>query len=300
LPVTGWRNNDAIFTDLNFDLKKAMSAQEWQIDESYIPTMQMQVKLGRNFSKEFPSDSGAVIVNEAALRFLHTNNPLNRKVYEIDDIKTKKFRTYNIIGVVKNFNFNSLKEEVSPLLFYLGKNQGSMAVRIKTEDIPGLLSQIKSRWKTLVPSQAFSYYFLDEEFNRQYEAEQHTGMISITFSLLAILVACLGLFGLVTYAAEQRIKEIGIRKVLGANVAGIIGLLSKDFVKLVIIAILIASPIAWLVMAQWLQTFAYRINISVWIFLVAGVAALVIALATVSFQAIKAAMMNPVKALRTE
>jgi putative ABC transport system permease protein len=300
LPVTGWRNNDAIFTDLNFDIKKAVSAQTWEVDENYIPTMQMQLKVGRNFSKQFLSDSTAVIVNEAALKFLHTNNPLNGKLYELNDIKSKTFSTYNIIGVVKNFNFNSLKEEVTPLLFRLRQNLGSMAVRINTDDIPGLLAQMKAKWKTLVPSQAFSYYFMDEEFNKQYEAEQHTGMIAITFSALAILVACLGLFGLVTYAAEQRIKEIGIRKVLGANVGGIIGLLSKDFIKLVLISILIASPLAWLVMTQWLQTFAYRINISLWVFLAAGAAALFIALATVSFQAVRAALMNPVKSLRTE
>jgi len=300
LPVTGWRNNDAIFPSTDMDIKKAISAQQWEVDEDYIPTLQMTMKLGRNFSKQFLSDSNAVIINEAAAKFLGTQSPLNKPLYRIDNIKTKKLINYSIIGVVKNFNFTTLKEEVTPLALYLHQNYGSMAVRISIQDVPGLLSQIKAKWRGLVPSQALSYSFMDEDFNKQYEAEQRTGTISITFSVLAILIACLGLFGLVTYAAEQRIKEIGIRKVLGANIAHIINMLSKDFIKLVLLAIMIATPIAWWVMRQWLKDFAYRIQISWWVFALAGAAALFIALATVSVQAVKAALKNPVKSLRTE
>jgi len=222
------------------------------------------------------------------------------KLYRLDDIKTKKLLTYNVIGVVKNFNFTSLKEEVKPLALYLRKNYGSMALRLTTQHIPGILSQIKNKWKAMVPAQALNFSFMDEDFNKQYEAEERTGKISVTFSVLAILIACLGLFGLVTYAAEQRIKEIGIRKVLGANIPNIINMLSKDFVKLVFISIVIATPAAWLLMNKWLQDFAYRINISWWLFAVAGTVALLIALVTVSIQAIKAAVANPVKSLRTE
>jgi putative ABC transport system permease protein len=300
LPVTGWRNNDALFPDLSMDLKKAISAQQWEVDEDYIPTLEMKMKLGRNFSHKFLTDSNAVIINEAAAKFLQAKNPLNQKLYRIDDIKTKKVITYNVIGVIHNFNFNTLREEVTPLALYLRENNGSMALRIRTENTEELLAQIKNKWKAILPAQALSYSFMDEDFNNQYKAEQRTGKISVTFSILAILIACLGLFGLVTYAAEQRIKEIGIRKVLGANIPDVINLLSKDFIKLVLISILIASPVSWWVMDKWLQSFAYRISISLWVFILAGLSALVIALATVSFQAVKAAMANPVRSLRTE
>ncbi len=300
LPVNGWRNNDALFTTTDFDIKKAISAQQWEVDDDYISTLQMKMKLGRNFSKQYLSDSGAVIINEAAEKFLAGKNPLTSKLYRIDDIKTKKTLSFNVIGVIKNFNFNTLREEITPLALYLRPNYGSLAVRITTRDVPGLLAQIKAKWKAMVPGQAFSYSFMDEDFNKQYSAEQRTGQISITFSVLAILIACLGLFGLVTYAAEQRIKEIGIRKVLGANIPNIMTMLSKDFIKLVLVAVVIAIPVSWWVMNKWLQDFAYRIQISWMVFALAAIGALFIALATVSFQAIKAALANPVKSLRTE
>jgi len=163
-----------------------------------------------------------------------------------------------------------------------------------------LIAQVKSKWKTMAPSQPFSYSFLDDDFNKQYNAELRTGKISITFSILAILIACLGLFGLVTYAAEQRVKEIGIRKVLGAAFFDIISLLSKDFVRLIFLSICIASPIAWWAMNKWLQGYAYRIDIAWWMFALVGLISLLIALATVSFQAIKSAIANPIKSLRVE
>jgi putative ABC transport system permease protein len=174
-----------------------------------------------------------------------------------------------------------------------------MAVRMSTSDIPGLLNEIKARWKSMVSAQPFIYTFLDEEFNKQYSADQRTGKILLIFSILAILIACLGLFGLVTFAAEQRMKEIGIRKVLGAPITGIFTLLSKDFIKLLLLSICIASPIAWWAMNKWLQDFAYRISIGWWMFVTVGAICLLIALVTISFQAIKAAVANPVKSLRT-
>jgi putative ABC transport system permease protein len=205
-----------------------------------------------------------------------------------------------VIGVISNFNFNSLHEQVMPLVLKLYPDNGSIAIRINTADISGLLSQIKAKWKTMAPAEPFSYSFLDDEFNKQYSVDQRTGTISLIFSALAILIACLGLFGLVTYAAEQRIKEIGIRKVLGAAIPDIVGLLSRDFVKLIIISLCIASPVAWWMMNRWLQDFAYRIDISWWIFVVTGLLVLMIALITSIFQTIKAAMANPVKSLRSE
>ncbi len=167
-------------------------------------------------------------------------------------------------------------------------------------DIPGLLDEIKAKWKSMVSSQPFSYTFLDEEFNKQYNADQRTGKVFLLFSILAILIACLGLFGLVTFAAEQRTKEIGIRKILGAPVTDIFTLLSKDFIKLLLLSICIASPIAWWSMNKWLQDFAYRISIGWWMFAAVGAICLLIALVTISFQVIKAAVANPVKSLRAE
>jgi putative ABC transport system permease protein len=163
-----------------------------------------------------------------------------------------------------------------------------------------LLDQVKSKWTSFLPNKEFNYTFMDEAFNQQYNAEQRTGTIAITLTSLAIIIACLGLFGLAAYAAEQRTKEIGIRKVLGANISTIVGMLSKDFIKLVLIAIVLAVPIGWYFMDKWLQGFAYRINIQWWIFASAGLAAIIIAFITISFQSIKAALINPVKSLRSE
>jgi len=207
---------------------------------------------------------------------------------------------FHIIGIVKNFNFSSLRDVVTPLALFLGKDNGNISVRISSSDLPNAVAQIKNKWKAMAPSHPFDYSFMDDDFNKLYTAEQRTGNIFITFAILAILIACLGLFGLVTYAAEQRIREIGIRKVLGASVSNVAGMLSSDFLKLVIISAAIAFPIAWWAMNKWLQGFAYRVNINWWVFAIAGILALLIALLTVSFQAIKAALANPVKSLRTE
>jgi putative ABC transport system permease protein len=180
------------------------------------------------------------------------------------------------------------------------EERGSMAFRIKTGNISSLIGQIKSKWDAMVPGQPFLYSFMDEDFDATYRADQRTGNIFIWFAILAILVACLGLSGLAVFTAEQRTKEIGIRKVHGASVTDIVTLLSRDFIKLVLIAIVIAAPVAWYIMNSWLQGFAYRISIQWWVFIVAGIIAVLIALFTISFQSVKAALMNPIKSLRTE
>ena len=300
LPVNFNRSDDAFFTSPTLDAKTAMSMQNWVVDENYIPTLDIKMLQGRNFSPQFLTDSTGIIINEAAVKFLATKDIINKKLYEIKDINTKELYEYHIVGVIKNFNFSSLRDVVTPLALKLGKDNGNISVRINTSDIPNVLSQIKNKWKTIAPSQPFDYSFMDEDFNKLYTAEQRTGQIFITFAVLAILIACLGLFGLVTYAAEQRTKEIGIRKVLGANVSNIVAMISKDFLKLVLVASIIAFPVAWWTMSKWLQDFAYRVNISWWVFALAGVLAVFIALITISFQSIKAALANPVKSLRTE
>ncbi|MFT4152867.1 ABC transporter permease [Parafilimonas sp.] len=300
LPVSNSsRSDNTYFSGPSTDVKNGFDMQNWSIDENYIPTMGMQLIKGRNFSKDFPSDSSAMIVNETVAKFLNRKDPLNTKIYGQDD--SARLIPYNIIGVVKNFNFESLHQNVGPLCFRLRKRAGSyVAFKVNAANISNIISSAENKWKALVPSMPFNYRFLDESFNEMYDAEQRVGKIALIFSVLAIAIACLGLFGLATFIAEQRTKEIGIRKVLGASVSGIVQLLSKDFVKLVAIAFIIAVPLGWYFMYKWLQDFVYRISISWWMFAAAGITALFIALITVSFQAIKAALANPVKSLRTE
>jgi putative ABC transport system permease protein len=300
LPLNGNRTSNGFVTSPPFDGRNFTLMQSWPVDERYLPTFQIQLKSGRNFSALYPTDSTAVIINETAAKLFPGVDPVNKKLYQIDDLTTGKLSAYHIIGVIKDFNFNSLRDQVGPLILNLRQDNGGMALRISTRDIPGLLNEIKGRWKSMVSTQPFSYAFLDEEFNKQYSTDLRMGKIFFIFSILAILIACLGLFGLVTFAAEQRIKEIGIRKVLGAKITDIFELLSKDFVKLLLLSICVASPIAWWAMNKWLQDFAYRINIGWWMFVAVGFICLLIALVTISFQAIKAAVANPVKSLKTE
>jgi putative ABC transport system permease protein len=300
LPTSGWRNDNAYFLSPGLDTKTAISLQSWQIDEQYIPVLGMKMAAGRNFSKEFPSDSNGLVINETAARMMGYPDPINKNLYDLEDLQSKKLKIWHIVGVVKDFNFNSLREVVTPLGFMLRANSGNMALRINSRDIPGLIARVEDKWRAIAPGQPFSYSFMDDDFNALYLSEQRMGRISLSFSLLAIFIACLGLFGLTAYAAEQRTKEIGIRKVLGATVTNIIGLLSGDFLKLVILAALITFPFAWWAMHNWLQDFAYRIAISWEVFALAAVMAAGIALLTVSFQAFRAALANPVKSLRTE
>ncbi len=300
LPVNYNRSNDVFFTSPSLDPKTAISMQKWRIDDNYITTLGMKILAGRNFSNAFLTDSSGIIINEAAAKFLGEKDLLNKKLYEVDDIQTKKLRESHIIGVVKNFNFSSLREVITPLAFMRGHEAMNVSVRLNTSNISSTIAQIKNKWQAMAPGQPFGYSFMDEEFDHLYTTEQRTGQIFISFAVLAILIACLGLFGLITFAAEQRFKEIGIRKVLGASITDIVKMLSKDFMKLVLIAAIIAFPIAWWAMNKWLQDFAYRVNLSWWIFAFAGILTALIALVTVSFQAIKAALTNPVKSLKTE
>ncbi len=300
LPVSSSdRSSNTFFSAPTADAKSGFIMQDWGIDEDYMPVMGIQFLEGRNFSKDFPGDSSAIIINEAAEKMLNRKAPLNTKIYRMED--NKELLSYNIIGIVKNFNFESLHQNVAPLCFRLRKYGGGfVALKVKAANIGDIVNVAGKEWKSLAPSMPFSYRFLDESFSKMYDAEQRVGKIAFIFSALAIAIACLGLFGLAIFIAEQRTREIGVRKVLGSSVSGIVQLLSKDFVKLVAIAFIIAVPLGWYCMHQWLQDFAYRVEINWWVFAIAGLMALLIALITVSFQAIKAAMANPVKSLRTE
>lgn len=300
-PTSNYGNSTTMFKDKMPDQKRSLQSQYWSVDEDYIPTLGIKMATGRNFSKQMLTDSTGVIINEAAAKLLAFENPVNQVLYIPQDQQAKVMKPYHIIGVMKDFNFHSLRENVTPMVFNMEKSNGAIIARVNAADIPLLLSQVKNTWSGLSPNQQFDYSFMNDDFDAVYRAEQRIGQIAISFTLLAIIIACLGLFGLAAYAAEQRTKEIGIRKVLGAGVSNIVGMLSKDFIKLVLIAIIIASPFAWWAMQKWfLQGFAYRQDISWWVVVFAGLGAILIAFVTVSFQAVKAALTNPVKSLKSE
>ncbi|MEO8822194.1 MAG: ABC transporter permease [Ginsengibacter sp.] len=277
-----------------------MRTLEYHVDENYIPTFEMKMASGRNFSKNFTTDSTAMIINETAAKAFGWNvqTAIGKKIVRGNN-SSGKDKPFHVIGVVKDFNFQSLHQAITPLLMTLEPTSG-LTFKVKTTDIKGLLATMKSKWDQFNTGESFYFNFMDDLYNKTYAAEQNTGTILNIFALLTIFVACLGLFGLATYTAEQRTKEIGIRKVLGASVTSVTKMLSKDFLKLVFISCLVAFPLSWWAMNKWLQSFAYRINIGWWIFAVAGITAILIALITVSFQAIKAAIANPVESLRSE
>jgi putative ABC transport system permease protein len=290
-------NNFFVYPGDNKD--QLVKTLRYDIDYNYISTLGMQMAYGRNFSKDFGTDSSGIILNETTAKAMGWEHDALGKTISTGDKHGIPTR-YHVIGVVKDFHFKSLHELISPLVMILNNGAGTMIIKVKTKDIAGLLATLKKDWASFSPDGAMSYSFLDDRVNETYNTEHKMGLILGIFAALTIFIACLGLFGLVTFTAEQRTKEIGIRKVLGANVSGIVRLLSKDFLKLVFIAIIISTPLAWWVMNKWLQDFAYRIDISWWMFALAGVVAIGIALFTVSFQAIKAAIANPVESLRSE
>ena len=276
-----------------------MKTLKYHVDEQYIPTLGMQLIAGRNFSPAFATDSSAIIINETAVKaFQLPANPVGKNILWIRDNEGHRL-TYHIIGVVKDFHFRSLHEAITPLMMAL-KPEWGIIVKTRTADIAGLLSTMKLQWLKFNPEEIFEYAFMDELYNKTYLAEQKTSRILNIFAVLTILVACMGLFGLATYTAEQRTKEIGIRKVLGATLTQVTNMLSKEFLKLVLIACIIAFPLAWWGMNKWLEGFVYRIAISWWVFTITALAAMALTLLTVSFQALKAALMNPVKSLKSE
>lgn len=299
LPVANSSRSDETFsTEAVFTAKNGLNMQSWGIDEDYIPTLGMEISKGRNFSKSFSTDSSAIIINEKAAKMLGFNDPIGKILYIRDDKNQAIGLT--VVGVIKNFHYASMRENVGPLCFKYGRSSWVTAFKINTEQPQELIKQIEAKWKVLAPEMPFNYHFMDESFDEMYRAEQRIGTIALIFALLTIFIACLGLFGLITYIAEQRTKEIGVRKVLGASVWSIVQLISKDFLKLVFFAFIIATPLAYYTMDTWLKGFVFRTDISIWIFIGAGAITTIISLLTVSYQSIKAALMNPVKSLKSE
>jgi putative ABC transport system permease protein len=301
LPVSNSsRNDNSYSSSAIMDSKTGFNMQTWNIDYDYINTLGMQMVKGRNFSKEFGSDSSAIIINESTAAILGFPDPIGKKLYTSSDMNSQNTISFEIIGVVKNFHFESLRQNIGPLCFRLGNSGWSTAFKVASTDVRRLVDDVEKKWKSMAPGIPFSYRFLDDAFDNMYRQERRVGRIAISFAMLAILIACLGLFGLATYMAEQRTKEIGVRKVLGASVQNIATMLSREFVVLVLIAALIAFPLAWWAMHNWLQDFAFRVNIGWWVFALAAFIAFLIAVITVSFQAIRAAVANPVESLRDE
>lgn len=300
LPTPSSRTDHSFFPQGQLQQDKGVNMQKWDVDYDFVKTLNLEMKNGRAFQKDFPSDSTGIIINETAAKVLGYADPVGKKIYTFDDSELTHKVHYTIIGVVKNFHFESLRKNIGALSLILNRSAGSAVFRLNKGDVAQTVEQVEAIWKKMAPGQPFGYRFMDDEFENVYRSEQRVGQIFITFAVISILIGCLGLFGLSAFTAERRTKEIGVRKVLGASVTNIVALLSQEFLKLVLISILIASPIAWYAMHSWLEEFAFHIEISWWMFAAAGLLAVLIALLTVSFQSIKAALMNPVKSLKSE
>ncbi|HET8738016.1 MAG TPA: FtsX-like permease family protein, partial [Pricia sp.] len=282
-----------IYKDGKFKRRSAL----YNVDENYLSVMGMQLVDGRNFSEEFGSEEGNTIINQSAAKaFGLGENPIGKSFERAADPENQKL---TVIGVIKDFHYESLHRAIEPLIMVYGSG-GGLIVKAETADMAGLIVDTKRLWNSFDTDETFSYALLDESYRQTYLAEQKMGTVLNVFALLTILVACLGLFGLVTFTAERRFKEIGIRKVLGSSVAQIMAMLSTDFLKLVGISFLVAFPLGYYLMEKWLQGFAYHIEIQWWLFALSALITMCIAFATISWKSFRAATMNPVKALKDE
>lgn len=299
IPTPSNRNNNAFIKGMVPSQENTLLMGQWYVDHEYFETMGMEIIAGRAFSKDFVTDSTACIINESAAKQIGWEDPIGETIGQFVDMQGS-LRPLKVIGVVQDFHFESLRNHITPLLLQLGNSTGLLNIKAQSDDYASLLSKIEKDWNELAPNQPFETSFLDERFSRIYDAEQRTGNIFGVFAGLALLIACLGLFGLAAFTAENRMKEVGIRKVLGASVLQIVYMLSNQMGKLVLLAFFIAAPLAYLFMDDWLQDFEYRTSIGLWVFLVTAIGALFIAVATMSYQSLKAAVSNPVKSLRSE
>ena len=297
LPIPSNRSNNSFFKDASYSADGGFTMQQWKIDYDYVDFMGMKIINGRNFSKDFGTDSSAAIINEETAKQLGYQNPIGKMIYTIDGTGKE---SYKIIGVVENFHYESFKQQIGPLCLLLKRDIGICSFKVEAASIPMVLKQAEKKWYQMAPSMPFNFRFMDESFNDMYKSERDMAVTTLAAAVLAIFVACLGLFGLSTFMAQQKTKEIGIRKALGASVSSILILLSKEFLKWLFVANLIAIPISYYLVQKWLQDFAYRMEISWIIFLIAGVVSLVVALITVTFQSVKAALANPVDSLKYE
>lgn len=293
LPIAGTKRNSNMFSYKTPDDEVSLSGQSWNIDENYLQTLGMELMAGRNFDKAMATDEAAVIINEKMAAQLGLENPVGKMLYRFEE-------SFRIIGVVEDFHFETLQNEVSPVALFNGKGNNILSVRVNVELTGDLLNALEDKWETFVPTHEFRYSFMDESYAAMYANVKRIGQILVSFSLLAVFIACLGLFALASFIVEQRRKEMSIRKILGASANSIFSLLTGNFLTLVGVAIFIAVPVAFYGMNIWLQDYAYRITISWQVFAAAGLLAIGIALITVSYHSIKIALTKPVKSLRTE
>lgn len=300
-----WRSNSSCWREGQEATSENMVAfQQWHVDHDYVKTLRLNVIKGRDFSTEFPSDSLGVILNETAVKRLGLEtDPIGARIETFDEngkLSTENKQTWTIIGVVEDFHFSSMRESISALGLFLGSSDGSVCFRFKPQNTTDVVQSIERVWKQMAAGQLFQYSFLDEDFESMYQSEEKLGNIFGIFSCLAIIIACLGLFALTAFTAEQRTKEIGIRKVLGASVQNVALMLSKDFSRLVLIAFFLSAPLAWYAVNWWLQGYTYKTEGSVLVYLLAGGLAFAIALATMGYHAFRAASVDPVKSLKSE
>jgi len=300
LPTPSSRSSGTYMLAEDRSQEKSINMQQWTVDEDYLSTIGLSLVSGRAFDLDrFATDSSAVILNEKAVVVLGKTPESVIGTQFVNDFQNGSLST--VIGVVKDFHYETLRDEVGSLaLFYGGESASNLAIKLNGGDVSQTVSQIENIWRNMAPTQPFDHYFMDDSFNSSYDAEQRLGRIFMIFTVLSIIIACLGLLGLATFNAQKRVKEIGVRKVLGAGVGQIVYRLSVDFLKLVGLAVVIALPLGWYAMNRWLEDFSYRIDIPWWIFALSALLAVGVALVTVSYQSIKAAIVNPVKSLRTE
>lgn len=300
LPV-GTNSNNTIFFEGMDPKNESHIVSNWRIDHDYMATLGMNIIEGRDFSRDMRSDSTAIILNQAAVKEFGFEDPIGKTVSTFGgDEEETIVEPYKVIGVVEDFHYESLRATIYPMVLYLGRSRGYISFKLDGSDVNGSVEYIRSKWDEFAPGKPFQYSFMDQRFSSLYDAEQQIGQIFGVFAALAVLIACLGLFGLAAFTAEQRNKEIGIRKVLGASVVGIMSLLSREFLKLVFIAFAIAAPVAYFGMDRWLSDFAYRTDLSITTFVTSGILAVVVAWLTMSYQTMRAARSNPVRSLRSE
>jgi putative ABC transport system permease protein len=294
LPIEGTKRNGNSFVNEGKEgIDQAVSGQAWVIDEDYLATLSIPLAAGRNFTKNLVTDDKTVIVNQEMANRLSLKNPIGKRLSRGGEL-------YEIIGLVDDFKYNNMRNKVEPLALFRGISSDVISIKANTKDMAGLLSALKNKWNDFAPNSDYRYAFMDDSFAKMYDGVSRIKSIFTAFALFAIVVACLGLFALSAFMVEQRSKEMSIRKVLGASVNSIFQILTGNFLKLIVISLVIAFPIAYYLMQNWLKDYEYRIDISWPIFAIAGGMAMVVALLTVSFQAIKAAIANPIRSLRSE
>ena len=294
LPIEGTKRNGNTFygEDKGKD-DRGIPGQAWDVDEDYLSTLGMKLVQGRNFSKDRPTDRQTTIINQTMAEKLNMDNPVGKNLLRFGD-------KYEIIGVVEDFNFRTMQEKIEPLALFYYTSPSITTVKANTGDMPQLLAALEVKWKEFAPSLAFRYAFMDQSYASMYENVQRVKRIFTSFAILAILVACLGLYALSAFMVEQRSKEMSIRKVLGASMQNIFQLLTRHFLGLIAISLILAIPIAYYLMQKWLEDYVYRTEISWWIFAVAGLMAISITILTISYHAVKSALMDPVQSLRNE